>query len=41
VNKKNDEKVVPTEQQITLDTNSVLLYLPANSVNVLVLDLKA
>lgn len=41
VNKKNDEKVVPTEQQISLDMNSVLLHLPANSVNVLVLDLKA
>ncbi|WP_179031218.1 alpha-L-arabinofuranosidase C-terminal domain-containing protein [Paenibacillus kribbensis] len=41
VNKKNDEKVVPTEQQISLDTNSVLLHLPANSVNVLVLDFKA
>ncbi|ASR49556.1 alpha-L-arabinofuranosidase [Paenibacillus kribbensis] len=41
VNKKNDEKVVPTEQQIPLDTNSVLLHLPANSVNVLVLDFKA
>ncbi|AUO06232.1 alpha-L-arabinofuranosidase [Paenibacillus jamilae] len=41
VNKKNDEKVVPTEQQITLHTDSVLLQLPANSVNVLVLDLKA
>lgn len=40
VNKKNDEKVVPTEQQITLQTDSVLLDLPANSVNVLVLDLK-
>ncbi len=41
VNKKNDEKVVPTEQQVTLHTDSVLLQLPANSVNVLVLDLKA
>ncbi|KZE70759.1 alpha-L-arabinofuranosidase [Paenibacillus jamilae] len=41
VNKKNDEKIVPTEQQVTLHTNSVLLQLPANSVNVLVLDLKA
>jgi hypothetical protein len=40
VNKKNDEKVVPTEQQITLHTDSVLLDLPANSVNVLVLNLK-
>ncbi|AET58487.1 alpha-L-arabinofuranosidase [Paenibacillus terrae HPL-003] len=41
VNKKNDEKVVPTEQQISLHNNSILLQLPANSVNVLVLDLKA
>lgn len=41
VNKKNDEKVVPTEHQVTLHTDSVLLQLPANSVNVLVLDLKA
>ncbi|MEC0181960.1 alpha-L-arabinofuranosidase C-terminal domain-containing protein [Paenibacillus peoriae] len=41
VNKKNDEKVVPTEQQISLDNNAILLHLPANSVNVLVLDLKA
>ncbi|WP_084011704.1 alpha-L-arabinofuranosidase C-terminal domain-containing protein [Paenibacillus kribbensis] len=41
VNKKNDEKVVPTEQQISLDNNAILMQLPANSVNVLVLDFKA
>ncbi|KJD46792.1 alpha-L-arabinofuranosidase C-terminal domain-containing protein [Paenibacillus terrae] len=41
VNKKNDEKVVPTEQQVSLSNNAILLQLPANSVNVLVLDLKA
>jgi alpha-L-arabinofuranosidase len=40
VNKKNDEKVVPSEQQVSVDNNSILLNLPANSVNVLVLDLK-
>ncbi|WP_149095426.1 alpha-L-arabinofuranosidase C-terminal domain-containing protein [Paenibacillus terrae] len=41
VNKKNDEKVVPTEQQVSLSNNAILLQLPANSVNVLMLDLKA
>ncbi|MFK4474432.1 alpha-L-arabinofuranosidase [Paenibacillus sp. RC73] len=41
VNKKNDEKVLPTEQQVSLSNNAILLQLPANSVNVLMLDLKA
>ncbi len=41
VNKKNDEKVLPTEQQVSLSHNAILLQLPANSVNVLMLDLKA
>ena len=39
VNKKNDEKVVPQEQRVVLDKGSIVLNLPANSVNVLVLDL--
>ncbi|AWB43005.1 alpha-L-arabinofuranosidase [Paenibacillus sp. CAA11] len=41
VNKKNDEKVVPSEQFVQLDGGSILLNLPAHSVNVLVLDFKA
>lgn len=40
VNQKNNEKIVPQEQQITVDGSGVILSLPANSVNVLVLDLK-
>ncbi|MCL6604012.1 MAG: alpha-L-arabinofuranosidase [Paenibacillus sp.] len=40
VNKKNDEKVVPSEQQVVLDNSSIVLNLPANSMNVLVLDLQ-
>lgn len=40
VNKKNDEKVVPSEQQVVLDNSAIVLNLPANSVNVLVLDLQ-
>lgn len=39
VNKKNDEKVVPTEAEIGIENNSVVLNLAANSVNVLVLDI--
>ncbi|MEO2203652.1 alpha-L-arabinofuranosidase C-terminal domain-containing protein [Paenibacillus pabuli] len=39
VNQKNDEKVVPQEQEIGLDGESVVLQLPAYSVNVLILDL--
>ncbi|MNC68245.1 hypothetical protein D3C75_1188180 [compost metagenome] len=41
VNQKNNERVVPQEQPISLSGDSVILHLPANSVNVLVLDLKA
>lgn len=40
VNQKNNERIVPQEQQITVDGSGVILSLPANSVNVLVLDLK-
>ncbi len=39
VNQKNDEKVVPQEREIGLDGQSVILQLPAHSVNVLILDL--
>ncbi|MFS0869318.1 alpha-L-arabinofuranosidase C-terminal domain-containing protein [Paenibacillus xylanilyticus] len=39
VNQKNDEKVVPQEQEIRLNGESVVLELPAHSVNVLILDL--
>ncbi|WP_440119263.1 alpha-L-arabinofuranosidase C-terminal domain-containing protein [Paenibacillus sp. QZ-Y1] len=38
VNQKNDEKVVPQEQEIELDGESVVLQLPAHSVNVLIMD---
>ncbi|HEX3077504.1 MAG TPA: alpha-L-arabinofuranosidase C-terminal domain-containing protein, partial [Lachnospiraceae bacterium] len=38
VNGKHDEKVVPTEQTITVDGNAVTLTLPAYSCNVLVLE---
>lgn len=41
VNKKNDERVVPQEHEAVLSNNEIVLNLPANSVNVLVLDLKA
>ncbi|MNC69303.1 hypothetical protein D3C75_1199780 [compost metagenome] len=41
VNQKNNERVVPQERGISLENNTVILNLPANSVNVLVLDLKA
>ncbi|WP_340401821.1 alpha-L-arabinofuranosidase C-terminal domain-containing protein [Paenibacillus sp. FSL H8-0079] len=39
VNQKNDEKVVPQEQEVTLSDTSVVLNLTAHSVNVLVLDI--
>lgn len=41
VNKKNNEKVVPSEQQVSVANSAIVLNLPANSVNVLVLDLEA
>ncbi|WP_310830981.1 alpha-L-arabinofuranosidase C-terminal domain-containing protein [Paenibacillus pedocola] len=41
VNQKNNERVVPQERGISIGNNTVILNLPANSVNVLVLDLKA
>lgn len=40
VNQKNDEKIVPAMQQISFDGSTMVLDLQANSVNVLVLDLK-
>lgn len=36
VNKKNDEKIVPTECTVIVENNTLLVNLPANSVNVLV-----
>ncbi|MHA6530516.1 alpha-L-arabinofuranosidase C-terminal domain-containing protein [Paenibacillus sp. BAC0078] len=39
VNKKNNEQIVPSERMVSLDSNAIVLNLPANSVNVLVLDL--
>lgn len=39
VNQKLSERIVPQEQQIMLDGSPLVLNLPANSVNVLVLDL--
>ncbi|WP_151737677.1 alpha-L-arabinofuranosidase C-terminal domain-containing protein [Paenibacillus tengchongensis] len=41
VNKKNDEKIVPQEREVSVDGDSLVLYLPANSVNILVLKLQA
>ncbi len=41
VNQKNNERIVPQERAIALEKDTVILNLPANSVNVLVLDLKA
>lgn len=38
VNQKNDEKITPQQKQITLQEETVVLELPANSVNVLVLE---
>ncbi|GFZ29491.1 alpha-arabinofuranosidase [Clostridium zeae] len=40
VNKKNDEKVIPVESEVELINNSIILDLPANSVSVLVFDIK-
>ncbi|WP_117170065.1 alpha-L-arabinofuranosidase C-terminal domain-containing protein [Paraliobacillus sediminis] len=40
VNKKNDEKVQPTEASIKLIGDSITVTLAANSVNVIVLDVK-
>ncbi|SEA44139.1 alpha-L-arabinofuranosidase C-terminal domain-containing protein [Paenibacillus sp. 276b] len=40
VNQKNDEKIVPQEQVIHLQEDSVVLQLPAHSVNVLVMDVQ-
>jgi alpha-L-arabinofuranosidase len=39
VNKKKDEKVKPVEREVEVYENSIVLELPANSVNVLVLDI--
>ncbi|MGF9695963.1 alpha-L-arabinofuranosidase C-terminal domain-containing protein [Paenibacillus sp. MABNR03] len=38
VNQKNDEKVVPQEQEIRLDGDTVVLDLPAHSVSVLIMN---
>ncbi|WP_198510379.1 alpha-L-arabinofuranosidase C-terminal domain-containing protein [Bacillus solitudinis] len=40
VNKKNAEQVVPTEKEIHLNEHSVVVTLSADSVNILVLDVK-
>lgn len=40
VNQKLNERIVPLEQQITVDSGPLVLNLPANSVNVLVFDLE-
>jgi alpha-L-arabinofuranosidase len=40
VNKKNSEQVVPSESDITLEDNCTEVTLSANSVNVIVLDVK-
>lgn len=39
VNRKNDEVIFPKEYEIQLDNESVVINLPANSVNILVLDI--
>ena len=39
INKKRDEKITPREVEITLESNSTILTLAANSVNVLILDI--
>lgn len=41
VNKKNDEKVIPQEQQLQIENQSLVVPLSANSVNVLVLDIQS
>jgi len=38
VNQKNDEKVVPQEQEIELIGDSLVLQLSAHSVNVLIMN---
>lgn len=38
VNKKNEEKVAPTEAVIRVNNESTLVTVPANSVNVIILD---
>ncbi len=38
VNKKNDEKITPQRQKIELQKDTVVLELPAHSVNVLVMN---
>ncbi|NIK78521.1 alpha-L-arabinofuranosidase [Paenibacillus castaneae] len=38
INKKNDEKVVPSEAVIQVDDGLIFVNLAANSVNVIVLD---
>ncbi len=40
VNKKNAELIVPSEKEIKLDDNCAIIPLSANSVNIIVLDLK-
>jgi hypothetical protein len=40
VNKKNAQQVVPSEAEISLDNNCAVVTLSANSVNVIVLDVK-
>lgn len=39
VNKKNDEKVTPSETSIQLTNNQTVVTLPANSVNIIILDI--
>lgn len=38
VNKKNDEKIIPKEYEIRVENKFVTINLPANSVNILILD---
>lgn len=40
VNKKNAEQIVPSETEIKLDDNGAVVTLSANSVSVIILDLK-
>lgn len=39
VNKKNAEQIVPVEKEIVLDDQCAIIDVPANSVNILVLDI--
>lgn len=39
VNKKNDEKITPSESEIRVDSDTIMITLSPNSVNVIVLDL--